>query len=139
MAYDIPGVTKQRNKSRREYLDGKKLFEVYWVEMGAARSTSRLVKWCLSNKMISPTTGKTDRMAVWKAMYRYAVTNIDEAYVIAQKGVSQHGDFITPEEWKQNMASKQFTAFQSKAFTDKYAREWSADFKKFMEEKEHAS
>lgn len=123
MAYDIPGVTKQRNKSRREYLDGKKLFEVYWVEMGAARSTSKLVKWCLSNKMISPTTGKTDRMAVWKAMYRYAVNNVEESYTTAQKGVSQHGDFITPEEWKTNMTNKVLSSFQSEAFTKKWNKE----------------
>jgi len=122
MSYGIPGVSNRR-KSKREYLDGKKLFEVYWVEMGAARSTAKLVKWCITNMMVSPTTGTVGRMAVWKAMYRYAVNNVEESYQIAQRGVSQHGDFITREEWQQNMATKVLTSFQSEAFTKKWNKD----------------
>ena len=111
-------------KFGESYLDSKKLFEVYWVDMGAARSIKKVVEWCKANGMINPINGKPPtRMGVWKGIYRWALKNQDEAYVIAQKGVSQHGDFITPEEWKLNMARKVGTSWQNDNFTKKWERD----------------
>jgi len=103
------------------YLDGRKLFEVYWVEMGSARSISRLIEWCKSNGIKNPKSGKSPtRMAVWKCIWRYASVNMDEAYAVAQKGVSQHGEFISPQEWLETMQSKAQTAWQD----DNFIRKW---------------
>lgn len=118
------GNTEEMKKFGESYLDSKKLFEVYWVDMGAARSIKKVVEWCRSNGMINPITGKPPtRMGVWKGIYRWALKNQDEAYAIAQKGVSQHGDFITPEEWKLNMARKVGTSWQNDNFTKKWEKE----------------
>lgn len=114
-------VAKFGGLQANNYIDGKKLFEVYWVDMGNSRSIAKLQKWCGSNNFSNPKTGKLPtRMGVWKCMWRWASRNMDEAYAVAQKGVAQQGEFITPEEWLETMKTKIETAWQYDNFKKKW-------------------
>ncbi len=104
-----------------KYLDGEKLFTVYWAEMGTARSYIKMVNWCISNKVINPKTQKPPtRMGIWKAMYRWAVNNPDKAFEIAQRGFRDAADILTRERWDQEMAEKVNISYQSESFTRRW-------------------
>lgn len=110
-----------------KFLDGEKLFTVYWAEMGSARSYSKLVRWCESNKVINPKTQRPpNRMGIWKSMYRWAVNNPDKAYEIAQKGFLDDGKFLTRERWDAEMKEKVSTSYQSKNFTNRWNKQQSS-------------
>lgn len=107
-----------------KYLDGEKLFTVYWAEMGTARSYGKLVNWCKSNGVINPKTQKVPgRMGIWKSMYRWAVNNQDKAFEIAQKGFMDGGEYLTRERWDKEMKEKVDTSYQSKNFTKRWKKE----------------
>ena len=117
------------NNDTKRYLDGKKLFEVYWVEMGGPRefggsaSYKKLEGWCKANNMIHPVLGTVGRMGIWKSMWRWAVENQDESYAVAQKGVSQNGAYITKERWEAEMFPKMKTSYQNKNKTARWEHE----------------
>jgi hypothetical protein len=123
-------------KFGNDYMDGKRLFEVYWVEMGSARSIAKLQKWCITNDMVHPISGKPPtRMGIWKCMYRWAINNQKDAYDMAQDGASQYGDFITPEDWATNMANKVTASWQNPDFARKYAKKWDLELESFATKK----
>lgn len=106
-----------------KYLDGEKLFTVYWAEMGSARSYAKLQKWCEANKIVNPKTQKVPgRMGLWKSMYRWAVNNPDKAYEIAQQGFRDSGDYLTRERWDAEMKEKVDTSYQSPNFTRRWTK-----------------
>lgn len=105
-----------------KYLDGEKLYKAYWVEMGNARSYDRLVNWAAANKMVNPKTGKTTRMGVWKAMYRWAVNNPEKAYDYMNEGLRDSGEIIDRERFIQEMKEKVLTSYQSDNFTKRWAK-----------------
>ena len=114
-------VAKFGGLQANNYLNGKKLFEVYWVDMGSSRSIAKLQRWCGENGFTNPKTGKLPtRMSVWKCMWRWASRNMDEAYNLANRGVSQQGEFITQEEWLETMKTKIETAWQYDNFKKKW-------------------
>jgi hypothetical protein len=112
-----------------KYLDGEKLFKVYWIDMGGPRefggaaSFAKMVRWCKANKMTHPVLGTVGRMGIWKCMWRWGVNNPEEAYRLAQKGVSQNGGFITPERWKEELLPKVKTSYQHNNFTKRWVKE----------------
>lgn len=114
-------------RKSNNYLNGEKLFFVYWVEMGGpqeyggAGSQGKLQSWCRANKIFHPLTGRVpNRMGVWKSMWRWAVMNFDESYEIAQRGVSQYGQFITRERWVEEINQHVKTAFQNTKSAEKW-------------------
>ncbi len=107
-----------------KYLDGEKLYRVYWVEMGNARSFGRLIKWCVSNNMVNAKTGKPPtRMGIWKAMYRWAVNHPEQAYELMNEGLKDSGEIIDRERFMKEMQEKVITSYQSDSFTSRWYKE----------------
>ena len=107
-----------------QYMDGKKIFKYYWEEMGTARSCSKLAKWCKSEGMSNPITGKSPTtMAVWFSMWRWAIRNQTEAYQIYNKALSDLGLFISDVEWKVIIDDKASVCLNKKSY-DKFRREY---------------
>ena len=100
----------------KKYLDGEKLFIVYWQEMGEARSTIRLQAWCLSHSIVNPKSQNVPtRMGLWKAMWRWATENKDKAYKIWVKACDSENEEY-PEysiEWNKIMLKNSKSAFQN--------------------------
>lgn len=106
------------------YLNGEKLYRVYWVEMGDARSYKRLRNWCISNNMVNAKTHKPPtRMGLWKAMWRWAVTHQDKAFEIMNEGLRDSGELIDRERFNQEMREKVLTSYQSDGFTKRWYKE----------------
>lgn len=95
---------------KQKVLDGEKLWRVYWIDMGSARSYQKVVNWCASNGVINPVTNqKLTRMGAWFAMWNWAKKNSDVAYEIANQGAMDNADFITPERWEHELQQKVWT------------------------------
>jgi hypothetical protein len=94
----------------------KKLFTVYWEEMGNARSFNKLQKWCLKRQIVEPRSlNQPTRMGLWKAMWRWAAKNRDEAFEIYSKAPGTY-----PEEWSEMIVKYSRTSFQNKTFKKEY-------------------
>ena len=107
-----------------KFLDGEKLFTVYWAEMGTARSYGKMVNWCKSNNIINPKTQKPpNRMGIWKAVWRWAVNHQEKAFEIAQKGFMDGGEFLTRERWEKELNEKVNTSYQSDSFSRRWKQE----------------
>jgi hypothetical protein len=84
---------------RAKILDGEKLFYLYYVTMGSARSIVK-VKKQLGRDAINPNTGRpVQDMAIWWSMYRWAFNNIDLSYQIFNDAMLDEGKYHTKEEW----------------------------------------
>lgn len=110
-----------------KYLDGEKLFTVYWKDfggsrvMGGAGTYDLLRNWAFANNMRNPATGKApSRMAVWKAAYRFAVREPDRAYEIARTAFIDRGQVLTKDRWMDEMKIKVNTSYQKPNFTRKW-------------------
>ena len=110
----------------KKYLDGEQLFKVYWQEMGTARSTGRLQKWCLANSIVNPKTFNVPtRMGLWKVMWRWATANQDKAYEI-WKNSKPFDDSVEMAlsiyqfEWEKLILKNARSAFQS----SKHIKNW---------------
>lgn len=107
------GTSCLPNKMKK-YLDGEQLFRRYW-SMGVNRSINKLQKELAQEGVTSSQNGKTPiKMTIWKAMWRWAVDNPDEAYQIVLAGLRDSGDYVTPEQWEREVLEKRATAYQSK-------------------------
>ena len=94
------------NFRRTRFLDGEKIFRLYYVELGSARSIVK-VKRQLGKEAINP---KTQRpvcdMALWGSMYRWAMNNLDLSYQIFMEAMRDEGKYHTLEEWKEFVFEK---------------------------------
>lgn len=111
----------------KKYLDGEQLFTVYWKDMGTARSTLRLQKWCLANSIVNPKTQNVPtRMGLWKVMWRWATENQEKSYPIWRNAVSSEiEDENLPEigfqnDWKSLILKNAKTAFQNSIHLKNY-------------------
>ena len=111
----------------KKYLDGEQLFTVYWKEMGTARSTLRLQKWCLANSIVNPKTQNVPtRMGLWKVMWRWATENQDKSKEIWMKSmITDFPDIDVPDNgldsvWKSLILKNAKTAFQSATHNKNY-------------------
>lgn len=101
----------------KKYLDGERLYRVYWEEMGKARSFSKLQKWCLTHHVVNPKTLKVPtRMGLWKSMWRWAAKNRETAFKIYSEAETD----ITPEEWDELIVKYSKTSFQNVTYTKEY-------------------
>ena len=101
----------------KKYLPGKELFRVYYLEMGNGRSFGRLQKWCLSHQIVNPKTlNVPTRMGLWKAMWRWAAKNREEAWEILSESTID----IPPEEWDELIKKHSMTSFQNVTFRREY-------------------
>jgi hypothetical protein len=97
------------NLGKVKYLDGERLFRLYFEEMGTAGSMAKLVNFCVSEGKKNPKTGKPPtRMSVWKAMWTWALLpeNLATARKIFDKNMSASGEFYSDAEWKEFVFTK---------------------------------
>jgi hypothetical protein len=100
-------MKKKKRVYAWQYIDGEKVFRYYWEVMGTARSYIKLSKWAKTEGMSNPTTGKSPTsMAVWFAVWRWAIKNQEIAYTIYNKALSDNGGFINKEQWKEFIDEK---------------------------------
>lgn len=102
-----------------KYLNGEKLFKYYWEEMGNGRSCILLAKWCASQGMKNPKTGKIPTpMAVWFAMWRWAILKVNQevAYKIYNSAHRDMGKFVSPEDWKKELKQKASVCLNQKNY-----------------------
>lgn len=80
----------------------EELFIHYYVTMGGARSTVKLVDYCALQGWLNPITRKPpSRMAVWFGMWRWAIRpeNQERAYQLYNKAKLDDGEYCSREEW----------------------------------------
>ena len=107
-----------------KYLDGEKLYRVYWVEMGEARSFKRLINWCSSNGFINKRNGKPPtRMGIWKAMWRWAVNHPEQAFEIINEGLKDSGEMLDRQQFMTELQEKVLNSYQSDSFTKRWFKE----------------
>lgn len=90
---------------RQKILDGKQIFEQYWITMGDARSINIIG----SQLPINPITGKRLTMdAAYKAMWRWAARpeNFQTAMEIVNKAKIAHGEMFNEEQFKTILLAK---------------------------------
>lgn len=110
----------------KKYLDGEQLFKVYWQEMGSARSTVRLQRWCLAHSIVNPKTQNVPtRMGLWKAMWRWASENRDEAFRVWISSTKGLETYSTPDlefvaEWNKLIVKNAKTSFQNVRYAKAY-------------------
>jgi len=106
----------------KKYLDGERLFTVYWQEMGDSRTTIRLQRWCLAHSIVNPKTQNVPtRMGLWKAMWRWAVENQDEAIKVWSEGMDYNKiDGVVESEWNKLILNNAKTSFQNVTHTRKF-------------------
>ena len=94
------------NLKQNKILDGERIFKMYYLEMGSARSIKKVIKQ-LGDEAINPRTGRivTD-MAIFWSMYRWAFEHLDESYEIFNKAMFNEGQFSTLDEWKEFLYKK---------------------------------
>jgi hypothetical protein len=94
------------NMRKTRFLDGKKIFLLYYRDMGSARSIGK-AKIQLGREAINPTTGRiVNDMAMWGSMYRWAMNNLDTSYQIFSAAMRDEGKYHTFEEWKEFIFDK---------------------------------
>jgi len=106
---DTESIMKPTNLSRIQFLDGEKLFRLYWEDMGTSRSVAKLVNFCVSEGWTNPRTGKPPtRMGVWKAMWSWALKpeNLQKSRQMFNDGMIESGILYTKEEWKEFVTTK---------------------------------
>ena len=104
-----------------KYLDGEQLYRVYWVEMGEARSIKRLASWCAANGLKNKRTGKPPtRMGAWKAMWRWAANNPEQAFEIINTGLKDTGEMLDRQQFMKELQEKVITSYQSDGFTKRW-------------------
>lgn len=119
-------MTKSNPIRDKKYLDGERLFTVYWQEMGDSRSTIRLQKWCLAHSIVNPKTQNVPtRMGLWKAMWRWAVENQDKSYEIWHDAIennvaSMNSKEAWQESWDKLVLNNAKTSFQNVTHTRKF-------------------
>lgn len=110
----------------KKYLDGEQLFKVYWQEMGSARSTVRLQRWCLAHSIVNPKTQNVPtRMGLWKAMWRWASENRDIAYTVWRESTVIEDGMALPTdsykyEWDKLILKNAKTSFQNVRYAKAY-------------------
>ena len=107
-----------------KYLDGEKLFRVYWLDMGNARSIGRLQKWCLSHEIVNPKTFNVPtRMGLWKTMWRWATRNQEQAKEIWIKSMGKDTSTLNVvDDWDTVIHRNAKTAFQNITQLSNYYR-----------------
>ena len=94
------------NFRRTRFLDGERIFRMYYTEMGSARSIVK-VKSQLGQDAINPKTGRpVYDMALWGSMYRWSMNNLDESYHIFNDAMRNEGKYHTFDEWKEFVFEK---------------------------------
>ena len=112
-------------KLKVDYIPAETLWRIYWVDMGTARSTPKLSRWCLANNIVNPNTQKPPGAgSCYKAMIRWAAKaeNQELAYKIVNEGLANNADFWTKEDFLQYLATVVRGAYQHK--TDKKREMW---------------
>ena len=84
---------------KHKILDGEKIFRMYYLDMGSARSIVK-VKRQLGEEAINPNTGRvvTD-MAIWFSMCRWAMDNLELSYEIVSKAAYDEGIYYPKDKW----------------------------------------
>ena len=91
---------------KTRFLDGEKIFKLYYTELGSARSIVK-VKKQLGSAAINPKTGRqVNDMALWGSMYRWAMNNLDVSYKIFLEAMRDEGKYHTFDEWKEFIFEK---------------------------------
>jgi hypothetical protein len=94
------------NMRRTRFLDGERIFRLYYTELGSARSIGK-VKIQLGRDAINPRTGRNvNDMALWGSMYRWAMNRLDDSYKIFMDAMRDEGKYHTFEEWKEFIFDK---------------------------------
>lgn len=115
--YSMTHITMEKHK----ILDGEKLFRLYYLEMGSARSVKKVIKQ-LGDSAINPATGRvvTD-MAIWFAIYRWAMDNLDASYDIISKAAYDEGVYYPKEQWVAKIEKIAKTCLRN---SDKAYKKW---------------
>jgi hypothetical protein len=103
-------------KLKVDYIPAEKLWEVYWVAMGQARSLKKLSRWCANNGIINPVSQRQPTPdGCRKAMWRWAVRkeNRDVAYKILNDALANEGDYCSKEEFLLLCTENSKSAYQS--------------------------
>jgi hypothetical protein len=94
------------NFRRTRFLDGERIFRLYYLEMGSARSITK-VKKQLGRDAVNPKLGRpVSDMALWGSMYRWSMNNLDESYRIFNEAMRNEGKYHTFDEWKEFVFEK---------------------------------
>ena len=92
---------------KRKFLDEELLFKRMYVTMGAAGSLGKLQNWYTGEFGVNPNTGKPfSREALFQAMWRWALDNLEEARNIYMVYVSYYGESLSKGIWKQTVSSR---------------------------------
>lgn len=95
--------------SKQRLIDGERAFRLYWTDMGSARSIRKVVKQLPSN----PNTNRPYYdMAVWFALYSWAIANIDLSYEIYSKAMMDEGKYHTKDEWEEFVQKNLYTTLK---------------------------
>ena len=109
---------------RKRYLDGKELFYRYHVEMGKGGSLQKLRDWLYSQGIYNPDTGRPFlTSAIFQSMWRWALTNFDEAKPIYEKFLLEFGVRMEDEQWRdliRKRAKSYLNKTQKKKFFSDY-------------------
>ena len=91
------------NMRRTRFLDGERIFRIYFTEMGSARSLGK-VKKQLGESARNPYKGTivTDA-AIEGSMWRWVMNNLDFSYPIFNEAMRNEGKYHTFEEWKEHV------------------------------------
>lgn len=110
-----------RLNEKKSFLAGheRELFDRYYVLMGPARSTIKLVEYCVSHGWLNPRTGKAPtRMGCWFSMWRWALRpeNQEDAYQMYQKSLLDEGLFCTKEAWKELLQERAIVCLEHSVY-----------------------
>jgi hypothetical protein len=101
---------KTNKVKEKKYLPGDRLYKAY-MAMGDARTIGKMMRWCITNQIVNPATlSLPTRMGIWKAIWRWAAENYQEAYDIAREVYPT----MDKQEWDVFLYSKSKTAFQNR-------------------------
>lgn len=106
---------------RQQFLMGheEELFVHYYETMGSARSTGKLAGYCVTKGWINRQTRKApSRMAVWFAMWRWAIRreNQSRAYKMYQSFMLEDGHYCDKDEWKALLYERAEVCLRDKDF-----------------------
>lgn len=94
------------NMRRTRFLDGERIFILYYRDLGSARSIGK-VKKQLGESARNPNTGReVNDMALWGSMYRWAMNHLDDSYKIFSTAMRDEGKYHTFDEWKEFIFDK---------------------------------
>lgn len=102
--------------TRTAYLNGEvgeKLFKHYWVTMGTGRSLGGLRRFCEAEGILNPVLHTPPSlMGLEKAIYRWAIQNVEKSYEIFNTSQRDEGNFHTLPEWRDFLRDKFRSAYQ---------------------------